>query len=90
MSLYEWHATARQYDHHDESEGQRVIRFKGEFETENNFRWNSRELEKTADLNAIQAAPRNGLDPETVEVVDIILIDEGPDKPWWNPFKIAP
>ena len=47
------------------------------------------ELEKKVGLDAVQAASRNGLDPETVEVIDIILIDEGPDRQWWNPFKIA-
>jgi hypothetical protein len=93
MSIYEWVATAVPYDRPwPGDETAPPVRFKGEVELENHRARHyvqHSELEKKVGLDAVQAASRNGLDPETVEVIDITLIDEGPEeKPWWNPFKI--
>jgi len=92
MSLYEWVATAMPFDTPwKDDEKFPPMRFKGEVELENDYRYSIKhtELEKRVELDAVQAAYRNGLDPETIEIVEITLIDEGPDKPWWNPLKIS-
>ena len=81
MTWVEWNATAKTYSKWDgEGDEYGLMKLGGDFEVEQSeaifYRSNHSQLEKRAELEAIKAAARLGLDQETVEMTDLIFVDE--------------
>ena len=81
MTWVEWEAIAKTYSDWDgEGDANGVMKLGGQFEVEQSevifYRSNRNLLEKRAELEALKAAGRLGLDQETVEMTDLIFIDE--------------
>lgn len=72
--IYEWTATGTT------EEGKEAIRFKGEVEVELDPGYEHKSMgiyaRRGSEKDALEAAYKYGIDPDTVEVTDVILIYE--------------
>lgn len=76
--VYEWTATGKRG--YEDGEAERdTVRFKGECEftyQPGELRLTSSYVRKGCEMDAMEGAYKNGIDPDTVEVIDIVLIYE--------------
>lgn len=71
MRIYRWEATATVKGFEDETAS-----IRGAFESDLLLHQHRAQILRQSELEAIPAAYRQGLNEETVEVVDLVLIDD--------------